>query len=232
MHTIVLAGGFGTRLQYVLKDLPKPLAPVNSKSFLEYLLDSLKRNGLCDFTFCLHYMPEKIIEHFGDGSKLGIRISYSIEEKPMGTAGAVGVLRDKLNETFCVVNADTYLELNMQDCISAHKNSNAIATIAVTQVKDSSRYGRAVLDNTGLIKGFSEKGEGSLKNGYVNAGLYIFEPQVLDYIPENRPVSLEKDVFSALLGEKRAINSYPHVMNFFDIGIPEDYYNFQKWTGA
>jgi len=231
MHTVVLAGGFGTRLKSVLKDLPKPLAPVNDKCFLEYLLDNLKRNGLKDFIFCLHYMAEKITDVFDDGSKFGVKIIYSIEKEPMGTAGAIGLLRKELNETFCVVNADTYIELDIPSCIAAHKSSGAIATMAVTQVKDSSRYGRIILDNTGFIKDYTEKNESPLKGGYINAGLYIFEPKVFDYIPANRFVSLEKEVFASLLKEKGVIFSYPHVKNFFDIGIPEDYHNFQQWSG-
>ena len=229
MKTVILAGGFGTRLQPVLKGLPKPLAPVNSQCFLEYLLEYLKKNEFYDYIFCLHHMAGKIIEYFGRGDKMGVRIYYSIEENPMGTGGAIGLLRGILNEAFCVVNADTYLELDMKDYIEVHKNSGALATIAVTKVTDICRYGRVELDHDGYVKNFLEKENGSQEEGYINAGMYIFEPGIFAYIPEKQFISLEKEVFPALLQVKEKIKSYSKVENFFDIGIPSDYENFQQW---
>jgi len=229
MKAVVLAGGFGTRLQPVLKDLPKPLAPVNNKCFLEYLLEYLKRNGICDYIFCLHYMAGKVIEHFGTGDKLGVRINYSIEENSMGTGGAIGLLRGILKETFCVVNADTYLELDMKDFVEVHKNSEAIATIAVNRVTDPCRYGRVELDSAEYVKVFFEKEEGPSEKGYINAGIYVFEPEIFEYIPWKRFVSLEKEVFPALLQADKKIKSYSKTENFYDIGIPSDYENFRQW---
>lgn len=229
MYTVVLAGGFGTRLQPVLKGLPKPLAPVKNQCFLEYLLGNLKRNGLYDYIFCLYYMAEKVIALFGDGNELGVRISYSLEEIPLGTAGAIELLRGRLKESFFVINADTYLELNVQDCIAGHKRSKAIATLAVTRVFDPGRYGRVLLDPEGFVRGFSEKSEGMPQDGYINAGFYVFEPEIFDYIPENRFVSLEKEVFPALLENGKKISGYSKVTNFFDIGIPSDYDRFRQW---
>lgn len=232
MHMVILAGGLGTRMQSVLKDLPKPLAPVGEKCFMEICLDKLKEDGLVDFTLCLHYMPEKIMNYFGDGSKFGIKINYSIEEKPMGTGGAIGLLRNCLNETFCVLNADTYLELDMQDCLAWHRLGKAMATLAITRVDDISRFGRVEQDQTGFVKGFLEKDESLSGSGSINAGLYVLEPQIFDYIPQNQFISMEKDVFITLLKNKIKINSYPRVDNFFDIGIPSDYYRFQQWIDS
>ena len=233
MHTVVLAGGFGTRLRSVLEDLPKPLAPVGNKCFLECLLCNLKRNGLYDYTFCLHYMADRIAGLFGNGEEYGVNIGYSIEAEPMGTAGAVGLLRDNIKEAFCVINADTYLELDIQDFIAAHKSSGGITTIAVTRVADTGRYGSVVLDEAGCVKGFSEKGESTASDGFINAGLYIFEPEIFSYIPENCFVSMEKSVFPRLLRAGREISTYKNVANFFDIGIPADYESFRQWmTGS
>lgn len=232
MHMVVLAGGLGTRLQPVLNDLPKPLAPVGDKCFMELRLNTFKEYGLVDFTLCLHYMPGKIMEYFGDGSKFGLKINYSIEEKSMGTGGAIGLLRNHLSETFCAINADTCMDLDIQDCIAEHRKSHAIATMVIARVENLSRFGRIELDQDGRIKGFYEKDESLSGSGYINAGFYVFEPGIFDYIPENRSVSLEKEVFPALFEKEEKVNSYPFVENFFDIGIPSDYYRFQQWMDS
>lgn len=232
MHTVVLAGGFGTRLRSVLEDLPKPLAPVGDKCFLECLLRNLKRNGLYDYTFCLHYMADRIVELFGNGEAYGVSIGYSIEAEPMGTAGAVGLLREDIEEAFCVINADTYLELDIQDFIAAHESGGGIATMAVTRVADAGRYGSVVLDEEGCVKGFSEKGESTAADGFINAGLYIFEPEIFSYIPEKCFVSMEKSVFPRLLQAGRRIGTYKKVANFFDIGVPADYESFRQWMAG
>jgi NDP-sugar pyrophosphorylase family protein len=229
MRVIALAGGFGTRLQSVLESLPKPLAPVKNKCFLEYPIENFKKYGIKDFTFCVYYMAEKMLEYFGDGEKFGISIDYSIEEKPLGTAGAIGLLRDRINETFCVINADNYIDLNINECIERHKESNAIATIAVAHVENTSRYGRVEFDNEGVVKSFREKNESINKEGYINSGFYIFEPEIFDYISKNKNVSLEREVFVTLLREEKKISSYTKVYNFFDIGVPSDYYSFIQW---
>jgi NDP-sugar pyrophosphorylase family protein len=229
MRVVALAGGFGTRLQPLFACLPKTLAPVNNKCFLEYPIENFKKYGIRDFTFCIYYKGEKIIEYFDDGDKFGIRIDYSIEELPLGTAGAIGLLRESINETFCVINADNYIDLDIKECIEKHKASNAIATIAVAQVKDTSRYGRVEFDEVGVVKSFKEKNEALKEEGYINSGFYIFEPQIFDYIPPNRSVSLEREVFLALLKDKKKINSYTEVSNFYDIGVPTDYYSFVQW---
>jgi NDP-sugar pyrophosphorylase family protein len=230
MRVVALAGGFGTRLQSVLACLPKPLAPVNDRCFLEYPIENFKKYGIKDFTFCIYYMYEKLIQYFGNGDKFGINIDYSIEKEPLGTAGAVGLLRDKINETFCVINADNYINLDISECILRHKESKAIATIAVAHVNNTARYGRVEFDNEGSVKSFKEKNEDLMVEGYINSGFYIFEPEIFDYIPEGRSVSLEREVFVNLLKEKKKINSYSKVFDFFDIGIPSDYYTFIKWS--
>ena len=229
MQVIILAGGLGTRLYPVLKDLPKPMAPVGNKCFLEIILELMKKNGLTDFIFCVRHMAEKIVAYFGDGSRFGVKISYSTEEVPLGTGGAIGLLRSMINETFCVLNGDTYQELDLEDCIIKHKASGAIGTMTLVKVQDSSRYGQVITDPGGYVTDFHEKGIVE-QESYINAGLYVLERAVFDYIPQNKFVSLEKDVFSAILKDEKKINTYKYVKNFFDIGIPEDYFDFLRWV--
>lgn len=228
MKVIILAGGLGTRLSPVIKDLPKPMAPVGDKCFLEILLGVLKKNGLLDITLCVCHLADKIRDYFGDGSRVGVRVGYSIEEMPLGTGGAIGLLRNVLKETFCVLNGDTYQELDIQRCIARHMESGAVATMSVAKVRDSSRYGQVIIDPDGYLTGFCEKGAGE-QASLINTGLYILEPIVFEYIPEDKVVSLERDVLPALIKDDKKVGTYQEVNNFFDIGIPEDYYNFRLW---
>lgn len=230
MQAVILAGGFGSRLNAIIKDVPKPMAPVGSRCFMEFVIESMKNNGINDFVFCVHHMAGKIIDYFGDGRKLGIKIDYSTEESPLGTGGAIGLLRDSLHETFCVLNGDTYLELNLQKCIAKHISSNSIATMAVVKVKDSSRYGHVETNYEDHVVRFCEKSAEVVKNQQINAGLYILEPEIFDYIPENKFVSFENEVLPALLKNNKKISTYPYAENFFDIGVPDDYYNFLQWA--
>lgn len=230
MQAVILAGGLGSRLHTILKDVPKPIAPVGNRSFLEFELENMKRNGINDFIFCVHHMSDKIIDYFGDGRRFGIKIEYSVEESPLGTGGAIGLLRDRLHEAFLVLNGDTYLELELQKCIEKHISSNATATMAVIKVKDSSRYGHVETDHNGCVVRFCEKDTRLMENQQINAGLYVLEPEIFDYIPQNEFVSFEKEVLPSLLKNNKKIITYPYVENFFDIGIPDDYYSFLQWT--
>ncbi|MHB8124412.1 MAG: nucleotidyltransferase family protein [Desulfitobacteriaceae bacterium] len=229
MQVIILAGGLGTRLYPVIKDVPKPMAPVGNKCFLEIILDLMKKYGLTDFIFCVSHMAEKMVNYFGDGSRFGVKISYSTEEVPLGTGGAIGLLRNVINDTFCVLNGDTYQELDLEQCLARHKASGAIGTMTLVEVRDTSRYGQAITDHGGYLTGFREKSTG-VQETFINAGLYILEPTVFDYIPPEKFVSLENDVLPAILEDDKKISTYKYGKNFFDIGIPEDYYNFLRWV--
>lgn len=228
MKVVVLAGGLGTRLQSVVKDLPKPLAPIyKQKCFLEYLIENFKKQGFKDFIFCVHYMADKIIEKFKDGREFGISIQYSVEKEAMGTAGALGLLSDCINETFCVVNADTYLNLDLNDFYRYHKKRNKVGSMALSFVDNSNRYGLVSCNENDSIEGFEEKNQNS-SNGFINAGLYMFEPEIFNYIEKDKFLSIEKDVFPLMVKNKE-MSAYKNTRDFIDIGIPEDYDKFKKY---
>lgn len=229
MFAVILAGGFGTRLRSVVCNVPKPLALVNGRPFLEYVIKNAKLMGIKQIILCLYYMKEKIQEYFQDGARWGVQIIYSVEERPLGTGGAVGLLRNVIDSTFCVINGDTYLNLDLQKCLTEHKRKAATATIALTNVKEPGRYGQVQLDRSSYIKGFVEKSSHGGFQGYINAGLYLLEPEIFRYIKEDSFVSLEKDVFPVIVSAGKRIAGYPAVKNFFDIGTPEDYRLFCKW---
>lgn len=231
MKAVVLAGGFGTRLKAVVRDLPKAMAPVGSGYFLDCLLECLISSGIKEYIFCLHYLPDKIIEYLGDGERFGISVNYSIETTPLGTAGAVGLLRHILRETFCVVNADTYIEADLRECLKWHRAQKALTTLCAVKVEDSGRFGALEFDSQRRIVGFREK-PGTGRDRWINGGIYLMEPGIFQYIPEKHFCSMERDVFPLLLKSNEKIYGYPLQTYFFDIGVPEDYKAFQAFIAG
>jgi len=226
LKAVILAGGFGTRLRPLSYSYPKPMVPIRGKPFLQYLLDSLKVQGVSEFILCLHYMADRFIDYFGDGSKFGYRITYSIEEKPMGTAGALRKAENYMDSTFLVLNGDTYLDVDIQKMLRFHRNNENTGTIALVKMKkNTSRYGLVEVSPNYRIVGFSEKVH--VSEGYINTGVYIFEKKILDYIPANRKISLEKEILPNILSKEK-ICGFPVDGYFIDIGIPEDYYRLQR----
>lgn len=217
MEAIILAGGFGTRLQ-IVPNVPKPMAPVGGRPFMELLLASLARKGFRRVVLSLGYMAEKVVTHFGDCFH-GMDLVYEIEQTPLGTGGAVrqAFAQCKTDSVF-VFNGDTYLDLEVTD-VEAHWNSHLAPIIVARQVPDTARFGR--LDTVGgQVVRFSEKGV--VGPGLINAGCYVLPTDILDGFAPGTPFSLETDFLSKAVGARRfdlfVTNGY-----FIDIGVPEDY---------
>lgn len=223
---LLLVGGLGTRLRSAVPSLPKPLASVGKKSFLELLIRQLKRQGIRHVIMCSGYLADQVEDEFGDGRALDLTISYSRELEPLGTAGAVKLAQSHLGEAsqFLVMNGDSFLEIDLQLFIQFHRDRGALISMAVVRVEDSSRYGTVQVDDNQKVIGFREKA-GSDGPGLVNGGVYVFDSGVLAYIPEGRS-SLEKDVFPQLLG--KGFYAQEHRGMFIDIGTPEDYARAQQ----
>lgn len=228
MKSLFLAGGLGTRLRGIVNDQPKPMIFVANKPFLEYLILQLKRYGLTDIVLCIGYLGEQIRQYFDDGSRWGVHISYSYENKPLGTGGAIklaeGFVKLVKEDKFLVMNGDSYLDVNLNMLINYHLKMGALATMALGEVEDASRYGAVEISENGEIKSFLEKGQG-LRSRLINGGIYVFDRKIFEYIPEGK-VSLEKEVFPKLIGQGfygMPINGF-----FIDIGIPEDYERLQE----
>mgnify|MGYP000739359097 CR=1 FL=1 len=222
IEAIVLAGGFGTRLQQVVSDLPKPMAPVAGKPFLEILLSELSKKGFKRIILSVGYMADKIISYFGDEFK-GVELVYEIEDRPLGTGGAVkqALQHCKTDHVF-VFNGDTYLDLDV-DAAELKWQKNKAMLIVAKEVSDTARYGRIVFEGDRIV-GFSEKGvEGS---GLINAGCYILPVSVLDDFELGSPFSLEVDFFAKVVQQQR-IDVFVTNGHFIDIGIPEDYFRAQ-----
>jgi D-glycero-alpha-D-manno-heptose 1-phosphate guanylyltransferase len=227
LKAIMLVGGLGTRLRSVVPSTPKVLASIGEKSFLELLVRRLRSQGIRNLVMCTGYLADQIESRFGDGRAWDVSIEYSKEEKPLGTAGAVKLAKRYLENIpeFFVLNGDSFLEVDFQSLMAYHRrHDHAIATMAVLQVENASRYGTVHMDASGRIKGFAEK-TGSETPGVVNGGIYVFNHSVFQHIPEGL-ASLERDVFPRLL-DQGVYAQEQHGM-FIDIGTPADYARAQR----
>lgn len=218
MEAIVLAGGFGTRLRQVVPDLPKPMAPVAGRPFLEIVLADLARKGFRRVVLSLGFMAEKIQAYFGDEYS-GMALGYVVEEVPLGTGGGVRLAMAACEQDHVFVfNGDTYLDLEVM-AVERHWQSHRRPLIVGREVSDTSRYGR-LMTNAGQVIGFSEKGVSG--PGLINAGCYILNQGQLDEFPLHTAFSLESDYLSKLVMDT-PLDLFLTKGHFIDIGIPEDY---------
>lgn len=215
-QAVVLAGGLGTRLGELTRSTPKPLLPVGGRPFLEYLVWNLRRHGITRVVFCVGYLAERIVEHFGDGARFGVAIEYVVEREPAGTGGALLLARPRLEEEFLVLNGDTLCDLNYLDLGLLLKETGAAAAVALRHVPDAQRYGRVCLEGS-LVTGFEEKGAGG--PGLVSGGVYALRRAALEGLP-GVPASLERDLFPALAAAG-SLAGRVYGGFFLDIGVPE-----------
>lgn len=227
MKAVLLVGGLGTRLRSAVPSLPKPLASVGDKPFLELLVRQLGKQGIRHLVMCTGYLAEHIEGVFRDGSDLGGTIEYSREAVPMGTAGALKLAQHHVQHEseFLVLNGDSFVEIDFNQLLACHRKHGGLVTMAVVPVQDASRYGTVRLGANGRLLGFVEK-TGKKAPGIVNAGVYVFENAVLARIPEG-PASLEQNVFPGLL-QQGVVYAVEQRGLFIDIGTPDDYERAKK----
>lgn len=222
MKCIILCGGPGIGMGPLTTSIPKSMMPVGYRPILEHTILKLKRQGIYNFVLAISHLGEHIMKYFGDGSSLGVRIEYSIERVQFGTAGAVKNAEKKLNETFLAVYGDILFgELDAHSLIKYHREKGGVATMVLAKVEDASRFGLVSIDSAGKVIAFREKPRTPVP-GLVNAGIYVFEPSIFDYIPQKIPVSFEEDVFPEL-ADKGKLYAYLYDGYWADIGIPQDY---------
>ena len=218
LEAMVLAGGLGTRLKHVVPHLPKPMAPVAGRPFLEILLASLASKGFSRVVLSLGFMAEKVVAHFG-GQFAGMELVYEIEEIPLGTGGAVRQALERCStDHVFVFNGDTYLDLELSD-VEAHWHTHHAPIIVGREVIDTARYGRLNVTE-GRVVGFAEKGIAG--PGLINAGCYVLPVSILDEFALGQPFSLETDFLAQVVGRQRFDLFVTHG-HFIDIGVPEDY---------
>lgn len=224
MEAIILAGGFGTRLKHVVSDVPKPMAPIKDRPFLEYILEDLEKKGITHVVLAVGYMKEKIKDYFKNQYK-NIEISYSGEDSPLGTGGAIkkAVSKCKENNIF-IINGDTFYDVDLKNMEKFHIENQSSLTIAVKEMENFDRYGSLVIENNKIIK-FEEKKP--MSKGKINGGIYLIKKDIFQNVKQES-FSFEKEIL-----EDEKIKKYAYENNgyFIDIGIPEDYYKFIKDKG-
>lgn len=219
---IILAGGFGTRLQSVVSDLPKPMAPVNGEPFLNYQLNYLKHYDIKKVILSLGYLPEKIKDFYG-GNFNGLEIDYVIEKEPLGTGGGIRLALEKCGEekTF-VLNGDSFFDVDLTKFYKLHSQNNSEISLALRNVSNAERYGTIEKDKDNRIISFKEK-SALAKEGIINGGVYILDKKIFfNSTPSNKNFSIEKDFFEIQL-QSLQITGFEFDGYFIDIGIPEDY---------
>ncbi len=221
-EAIILAGGFGTRLQSVVSDVPKPMAPINNIPFLNYVLDYLKFYKVEHVVLSTGYLSEKIIEHYGNDYQ-GIKISYTKEETPLGTGGGIRLAMEKcFTESVLVLNGDSFFDVDIQTHYTHHLSKQSDCTLALRKVENAARYGTIILGNSGIIESFKEK-DNVEKEGLINGGVYIINRELfLNKTAPNIAFSIEKDFYEKRINEIN-IFGFEYDGYFIDIGIPEDY---------
>ncbi len=223
---LVLAGGLGTRLRPITNEIPKQLMPIHGKTIMEHVFDLFKKHGIKDIILCVGYKADKFKEYFGDGKKFNVNITYVVEKKPMGTAGPIRLAKDLLKDTFIVCNADELKDIDLFDMYLNHKENDSKATIALTTVEDPSNYGVAKLQGNKILEFVEKPKKEEAPSNLINSGLYIFEPEVIDYIPNGKSM-LEKDVFPKL-AEDEKLFGYIFSGQWFDTGTLERYEKAMK----
>lgn len=224
MQSLILAGGKGTRLRPLTMHTPKPIVPIAGHPFLLYQLELLKRADVRDVILSLSYQPQKIEDKMGDGTDFDVRIRYTVETSPLGTAGAYRHATDLIRETTIVFNGDVLTDINLNEVIRFHRDKKAVATIVLTPVANPSAYGLVETAEDGRIRRFLEKPKPEeITCNTINAGIYVLEPEVLDYIPFGESFMFEYGVFPALL--KNAAPFYAYVWDGYwrDIGTNASY---------
>lgn len=218
MRAVILAGGKGTRLQPYTATLPKPLVPVGDRSILDIVLMQLKQAGVARVTMAVSHLAHLIQAYFGDGSRWGLEIDYSLEDKPLSTIAPL-MLIDDLPERFFVMNGDVLTDLDFRDLYGTHEQTDADVTVATFERDTRIDFGVLHTDEEGRVVGFEEKPSYHFS---VSMGVYVMSRRLLDVVPAGEPFGFDDLMVACIEGSRRAM-TYPHRGYWLDIGRPDDY---------
>ena len=226
MKAVILAGGEGKRLKSVTGETPKPLVPLLGRSLMEHILLLLRRCGFTEICAAVRYRAEDIAAAFGDGADLGVSLCYRREDEPLGTAGAVKNCADFYgDEDFLLISGDAACDFDLAALRRRHRESGAAATIALKRDASPLRFGLAVTDERGEVRGFVEKPDWpGVVSDLVNTGIYVLSPRAMAYVPEGKPFDFARDLFPLLLRRGERIAGAEMEGYWCDVGTPQSYY--------
>ena len=219
MKAIILAGGLGTRLQPYTTFIPKPMLPLGEKPLLEHLIEWVKKNGIKDIVLCVSYLRKTIEDYFEDGKRFGIKIEYAVSNKPLATAGQLKTAEKFIDDTFVCIYGDSVFAFNLKNMISDHKKKKSFITMSLYEYKTNIKYGVIDTKNNGKVLAWNEKPEIKSK---INMGCYIMEPNILDFIPKNKPYEMD-DVIKKAISRHKSVNSILVKNGFIDVGDKKTY---------
>lgn len=224
MKAIIMAGGFGTRIQPLTCNLPKPMIPLLNRPIMLHIVELLKKYQITDLVMLLYHQPSTIKNFFRDGSDFGVKITYVTPLEDMGTAGAVKCAEKYIDERFLVISGDLLTDFNLKKVIDFHTDNSALATITLTSVKDPLQFGVVITDKEKRIIQFLEKpGWGEVISDTINTGIYVFEPEIFNYIPAKENFDFSQDLFPLLLEKKEPLFGYPIKGYWRDVGNTDSY---------
>ncbi|MGB3962643.1 MAG: nucleotidyltransferase family protein, partial [Sulfurimonas sp.] len=225
MKAVVMAGGFGTRIQPLTNSRPKPMLPIINRPMMQHTMMNLKDLGITEFIVLLYFKPEIIQDYFKDGSEFGIKITYVVPDDDYGTAGAVKLAQELIgDENFIIISGDLVTDFDFQKIFDYHKEKKSKLTITLTSVDNPLEFGVVIANENGKIEKFLEKPSwGEVFSDTINTGIYIIEPEILNYIPKNENFDFAKDLFPRLMREGIELMAGNAEGYWRDVGNPESY---------
>jgi len=224
VKAVVMAGGEGSRLRPLTLGRPKPMVPLANRPMLEHILLLLKRHGITEVIITVQYMASYIQNQIGDGSDLGMHVTYSVEEHPLGTAGSVRQAADALTDTFLVISGDALTDFDLDAIVEYHKKVGAMATLTLYRVANPLEYGVVITGEDGRIRQFQEKPSwAEVVTDTINTGIYVLEPAIFDYYEPDQVFDFSKDLFPLLLREDKPLYGYVADGYWTDVGSIEEY---------
>ena len=219
MKAVILAGGLGTRLRPLTSKKPKPMLPLGKKPLLEHLIKWIRKNGVKEIVLCVSYLHKIIEDYFEDGQKFGVKIEYAISSKPLATAGQLKTAQKFIDDTFVCVYGDSIFDFNLKNMINEHKKKKSFITMSLYEYKTNIKYGVIDTKNNGKVLAWNEKPEIKSK---INMGCYIMEPNILDFIPKNKPYEMD-NVIKKAISRHKSVSSILVKNGFIDVGDKKTY---------
>ena len=219
VKTVILAGGLGTRLQPYTTFLPKPMLPLGEKPILEHLIEWSKKNGVKSIVLCVSYLRKTIEDYFEDGKRWGVNIEYAVANKPLATAGQLKTAEPFIDDTFVCMYGDSIYGFNLKNMIKQHKQKKSFVTMSLYEYKTNLPYGVIETTKGNKVLAWNEKPEIKVN---INMGCYVMEPEVMGFIPKNKPYGMD-DVIRKAMAKKKLVSSFVSKNGFTDIGNKESY---------